>query len=84
MATRIVFTAPGVKSGVLTQVFAEDPDQVFEAFIAKGGLPFPLTAGSRRKGHGLQRRKEVVYINPSTIAYWTEYVPPGSRATGEE
>ena len=76
MATRIVFTAPGVKSGVLTQVFAEDPDQVFEAFIAKGGLPFPLTARSRRK--------DVVYINPSTIAYWTEYVPPGSRATEEE
>jgi hypothetical protein len=76
VATRIVFAAPGVKGGVLTQVFVEEPAQVLEAFIAKGGLPFPLTARSRRE--------DAVYVNPSTIAYWTEYTPPRERAVNGE
>jgi len=70
MPTRIVFAAPGIKGGVLTQVFAEEPNQVSETLIAAGGMPFTLTAHTRRK--------ETVYVNPSTIAYWTAYTP--SRA----
>ena len=73
MPTRIVFAAPGVKGGVLTQVFVEDPDQVFEALTAKGGLPFTLTARTRRE--------EAVYVNPSLIAYWTAYTPPRARTS---
>jgi hypothetical protein len=74
MPTRIVFTAPGVRGGVLTQVFVEDPEQVFEAFTATDGVPFTLTARTSRE--------EAVYVNPSTIAYWTTYVPARER-TGE-
>jgi hypothetical protein len=72
MPTRIVFTAPGVTGGVLTQVFVEDPDKVFEALAATGGLPFTLTARTRRE--------EAVYVNPSNIAYWTTYTPSRARA----
>jgi len=67
MPTRIVFAAPGVKAGVLTQVFEEEPNQVSEILIAAKGLPFTLTARTSRK--------EAVYVNPSTIAYWTAYTP---------
>jgi hypothetical protein len=74
MPTRIVFAAPGVKGGVLTQVFVEEPDQVLEAFTAMGGSPFTLTARTRRE--------EAVHVNPSNIAYWTAYTP--SRARAEE
>jgi hypothetical protein len=73
MPTRIVFAAPGVKGGVLTQVFVEEPDQVFEALTAKRGLPFTLTARTRRE--------EAVYVNPSIIAYWTAYTPPRARSS---
>jgi hypothetical protein len=73
MPTRIVFVAPGVKGGVLTQVFVEEPNQVFDAFIATGASPFKLTARTRRE--------EAVYVNPSTIAYWTAYVPSRARAS---
>ena len=48
MPTRIVFAAPGVKGGVLTQVFVEEPEQVLEAFAAANGAPFTLTARTRR------------------------------------
>ncbi len=72
MPTRIVFAAPGVKGGVLTQVFVEDPDQVFEAFIGSGRLPFTLTARTSRE--------EAVYVNQSLIAYWTAYAPSRARA----
>ena len=72
MPTRIVFAAPGVKGGVLTQVFVEEPDQVFDAVIANGGLPFTLTARTSRE--------EAVYVNPSLIAYWTAYTPSRARA----
>jgi hypothetical protein len=65
MPTRIVFAAPGVKGGVLTQVFEEEPDHVSATLIAAGGLPFTLTARTSRK--------EAVYVNPSTIAYWTAF-----------
>jgi hypothetical protein len=72
MPTRIVFAAPGVKGGVLTQVFVEEPDQVFDAVIANGGSPFTLTARTSRE--------EAVYVNPSLIAYWTAYTPSRARA----
>jgi hypothetical protein len=72
MPTRIVFAAPGIKGGVLTQVFVEEPDQVFEAVTAKGGSPFTLTARTRRE--------EAVYVNPSMIAYWTAYTPSRVRS----
>ena len=72
MPTRIVFAAPGVKGGVLTQVFVEEPDQVLEAITAKGGSPFTLTARTSRE--------EAVYINPSSIAYWTAYTPSRARS----
>ena len=72
MPTRIVFAAPGVKGGVLTQVFVEEPDQVFDAVIANGGLPFTLTARTSRE--------EAVYVNASLIAYWTAYTPSRARA----
>lgn len=75
MPTRIVFAAPGVKGGVLNQVFVEEPNRVYEAIIAAGGLPFTLTARTRRE--------ETVYVNQSTIAYWTEFTPSRARA-GEE
>jgi len=70
MPTRIVFAAPGVKGGVLTQVFAEEPDEVAEKLVAAEGLPFTLTARTSRK--------EAVHVNPSAIAYWTTFTP--SRA----
>jgi hypothetical protein len=73
MPTRIVFAAPGVKGGVLTQVFVEEPNQVLDAFVTTGGSPFTLTARTRRE--------EAVYLNPSNIAYWTAYTP---RARPEE
>jgi hypothetical protein len=72
MPTRIVFAAPGVKGGVLTQVFVEEPEQVSEAFTAKGGQPFTLTARTSRE--------DAVYINPSLIAYWTIFTPSRARA----
>jgi hypothetical protein len=72
MPTRIVFVAPGVRNGVLTQVFVEEPDQVFEALTGSGGLPFRLTARTSRE--------EAVYVNPSAIAYWTAFSPSRARA----
>ena len=72
MPTRIVFAAPGVKGGVLTQVFVEEPDQVSEAVIASGGLPFTLTARTSRE--------DAVHINPALIAYWTTFTPSRARA----
>lgn len=74
MPTRIVFVAPGVKGGVLTQVFVEEPDQVFEALARTPTLPFRLTARTSRE--------EAVYVNPSTIAYWTAFAPSRARAGG--
>jgi hypothetical protein len=76
MPTRIVFVAPGVRGGVLTQVFVEEPDQVFEALAGSGGSPFKLTARTRRE--------EAVYVNPSTIAYWTAFSPSRARADEQE
>jgi hypothetical protein len=73
MPSRIVFVAPGVRGGVLTQVFVEEPDQVFEALTGSGGLPFRLTARTSRE--------EAVFINPSTIAYWTAFAPSRARAS---
>jgi len=67
MPTRIVFTAPGVKDGVLTQVFEEEPADVLAAVERGKGSVFCLTARTRRK--------ETVYLNPSAIAYWTEFTP---------
>jgi hypothetical protein len=72
MPTRIVFAAPGVKGGVLTQVFVEEPDHVLEAITSKEGSPFTLTARTSRE--------EAVYINPSSIAYWTAYTPSRARS----
>jgi len=65
MPTRIVFAAPGVKGGVLTQIFEEEPADVLAAVDGGKGSAFCLTARTRRK--------EAVYVNPSTIAYWTAY-----------
>ena len=73
MPTRIVFVAPGVKGGVLTQVFVEEPNQVLDAFIATGTSPFKLTARTSRE--------EAVYVNPASIAYWTAYAPSRARAS---
>lgn len=67
MPTRITFAAPGVKGGVLSQIFEEEPEEVFEALIAAGALPFRLTARTRRQ--------EDVYVNPSNVVYWTAYAP---------
>jgi hypothetical protein len=75
MPTRIVFAAPGVKGGVLTQVFVEEPEHVFESFTASERVPFKLTARTSRE--------EAVYVNPSLIAYWTAYTPSRAR-TGEQ
>jgi hypothetical protein len=71
MPTRIVFAAPGVKGGVLTQVFVEDPDQVLAAQSAAAGSPFTLTARTSRE--------EAVFVNPALIAYWTAYTPSRGR-----
>jgi hypothetical protein len=73
MPTRIVFVAPGVRGGVLTQVFVEEPDQVFETLSGSGGLPFRLTARTSRE--------EAVFVNPSTIAYWTAFSPSRARTS---
>jgi len=79
MPTRIVFAAPGVKGGVLTQVFEEEPDQIAEMVAGAGGAPWTLTARTNRK--------EAVYVNPSSIAYWTTFTPsraftpPAARAS---
>jgi hypothetical protein len=67
MPTRITFAAPGVKGGVLSQIFEEEPEHVFEALIAAESLPFRLTARTRRH--------EEVFVNPSAITYWTTYSP---------
>jgi len=72
MPTRIVFAAPGVKGGVLTQVFVEEPEQVLEAFSAADGAPFTLTARTSRE--------EAVHLNPAGIVYWTAYSPSRARA----
>ena len=72
MPTRIVFAAPGVKGGVLTQVFVEEPDRVLEGFVAAKGVPFTLTAHTSRE--------EAVHVNPAAIAYWTAYTPSRARA----
>jgi hypothetical protein len=72
MPTRIVFAAPGVKAGVLTQVFVEEPDQVLEAFTRAAGLPFALSARTSRE--------ETVYVNPALVVYWTAYTPSRARA----
>ncbi len=71
MPTRIVFAAPGVKGGVLTQVFVEEPDQVLEALSKSDGAPLGLTARTSRE--------EKVFVNPSLIAYWTTYSPSRTR-----
>jgi hypothetical protein len=44
---------------------------VLEALTATGGLPFRLTARTSRE--------EAVYVNPSTIAYWTAYTQSRTR-----
>ena len=75
MPTRIVFAAPGVKGGVLTQVFVEEPEQVLEAFAAANGAPFTLTARTSRE--------EAVHVNPAGIVYWTAYSPSRGRAAEE-
>jgi hypothetical protein len=72
MPTRIVFAAPGVKGGVLTQVFVEEPQQVLEAFAAAGGAPFTLTARTSRE--------EAVHLNPAGIVYWTAFSPSRAQA----
>ena len=75
MPTRIVFAAPGVKGGVLTQVFVEEPQQVLEAFAAANGTPFTLTARTSRE--------EAVHVNPAGIVYWTAFSPSRGRAAEE-
>jgi hypothetical protein len=57
MATDIYFAGAGVRVTV-----GEDPRDVADAFTSAGGLPFRLT------GH--DQRGEV-YINPSTVAFWS-------------
>lgn len=58
MPTDIYFAAGNVR------VTAEEaPDQVAQAFTSAGGAPFRLT---RQGGHG------AVYVNPSTVAFWTD------------
>ena len=58
MPTDIYFAGESVRVQV-----EEDPSQVAEAFTSAGGFPFRLT------GHG--RRREV-YVNPATVAFWSE------------
>ena len=53
MPTRIVFVAPGVKGGVLTQVFVEEPNQVLDAFIATGTLIYLRMGASEIPGASL-------------------------------
>jgi hypothetical protein len=73
MPSRITFAAPGLKGGVLTQIFEEAPEEVSAALVAAGALPFRLTARTRRR--------EDVYVNPTSIVYWTAYTP--KRVPGE-
>jgi hypothetical protein len=57
MPTYIYFSGTGVNVKV-----EEDPGHVAEAFASAGGLPFRLT------GHG---QRGEVYVNPSTVAFWS-------------
>jgi hypothetical protein len=57
MATYIYFAGAGVHVEV-----GEDPSDVADAFTSAGGLPFRLT--------GQDQRGEV-YINPTTVAFWS-------------
>jgi hypothetical protein len=57
MPTYIYFAGAGVHVEV-----NEDPGQVAEAFTGARGLPFRLT--------GQDQRGEV-YVNPSTVAFWS-------------
>jgi hypothetical protein len=61
VATDIYFAA---ETGRVT--VEEAPEQVAEAFAAAGRGPFRLT---RQGGHG------AVYVNPSTVAFWTDSEP---------
>jgi hypothetical protein len=54
--TDIYFAAENVRLSV-----DEDPSQVAEAFTSADGLPFRLTS---------QGRRDEVYINPATVAFW--------------
>jgi hypothetical protein len=54
--TDIYFAAEDVRVSV-----HEDPNQVAEAFTSADGFPFRLTS---------QGRRDEVYINPATVAFW--------------
>ena len=67
MPTDIYFAGENVRVNV-----AENPGQVAEAFASAHGLPFRLT-GQGRGGE--------VYINPTTVAFWSASEPgPGREA----
>lgn len=66
MASRIVFAAAEA-STLVVRVVQEDPAEVQEALSAAQGRPFRLTDPDGGD----------VYVNPGTIAYWTQYDPGG-------
>ena len=64
MGSRITFAAELGERSLELNV-EEDVEDVFEAWTAAAGNPFPVTAGGAR-----------VYVNPGTVAYLHEK-PPG-------
>lgn len=58
MPTDIYFAGENVRVKV-----DEDPGQVAEAFASAQGLPFRLTS---------QDRRGEVYVNPTTVAFWSD------------
>lgn len=55
----------------MTLVVDESPEEIFDALTAAGGLPFRLA----RSG----RTSQTVYVNPATIAYWTDRTKASAR-----
>ena len=63
MPTTIVFAAPHGDRSLAVQV-QEEPEDVFAAWTAAGGLPFALTEAETGEAQ--------VWISPATVAYWHE------------
>jgi hypothetical protein len=63
MPTTIVFAAPHGDRSLAVRV-EQDPNDVFAAWTAAGGLPFALTEAEADEAQ--------VWISPGTVAYWHE------------
>ena len=66
MPTDIYFVSAGVRITV-----DQDPSEVADAFTSAGGLPVRLTG---------EEQRDEVYVNPTTVAFWSTSESSSERA----